>query len=152
MSLRRYGSLFLKVVEKHQSVFPSHSFNPPAFRSHFGKKWKSLYSLDLIGHHYRILLAYFSSSFCLVVICAVVLVRVPVNSTKKITTSTVKSCKTTQKMSVVQAIPDMRIIRSARVLPVRPTRLRQVKHLFFLGLEESGLLPSSLHSATGAGE
>lgn len=51
-----------------------------------------LYSLDLVGHHHRVLFADLGSSFGLVVIRTVVLVGVPMDATEEVTTAAVKSC------------------------------------------------------------
>lgn len=91
MSLRRYSSLifFLRWSKNTSPFFKSSILST----SVLGENGKSLYSLDLIGHHYRIFLADLGGGFRLVIVRAIVLVWVPVNSTEQITASTVKTCK-----------------------------------------------------------
>lgn len=50
----------------------------------------ALYSLDLVGHHHRVLFADLGGGLCLVVIGAVVLIGVPVEATEQVATATVK--------------------------------------------------------------
>lgn len=52
-----------------------------------------LYSLDLVGHHHRVFFTDLGSSFSLIVIGAIVLVRISVDAAEKVATATVESCK-----------------------------------------------------------
>lgn len=52
-----------------------------------------LYSLNLIGHHHRVLFADLGRSLRLVVVGAVVLVRVAMESTEEIPTAAVEPCQ-----------------------------------------------------------
>lgn len=53
----------------------------------------NLYSLDLVGHHHRVLLTDLGGGFCLIIVGTVVLVRVPVDATEQVATTTVKAWK-----------------------------------------------------------
>ena len=124
-----------------------------------------LYSLDLVRHHNRVLLADLGRGLRLVVIRTAVLVRVPVDPAKQVATATVESwwaqwtavSKRFEMNSKTLAVGKKNLFWSLykkkkenqplhwspACLPVRPTFLRHIKHLFFLGLGGSPL-PSSL--------
>ena len=55
--------------------------------------WSNLYSLDLVSNHNRVLFTDLGSSFGLVIVGAVVLVRVAVDATEQVPTATVEPWK-----------------------------------------------------------
>ena len=87
-----------------------------------------LYSLDLVRHHHRVLLADLGGGLRLVVVRTVVLVRVPVDSAKQVATATVEAWWVGGGNTV-----DSRV-RTALKLTARPPAGRSVvgkKNLFW---------------------
>lgn len=84
---RAHFKRFTLILQSLMSKVSS-SFSPlmSSFSSH-------LYSLDLVGHHHGVLFADLGGGFGLVIIGAVVLVGVPVDTTEQVATATVEPWK-----------------------------------------------------------
>lgn len=79
-------------LDRRASASPFFCYISPRNEGKRSKPKKSwcLYSLDLVGHHHRILLADFGRGFSFVVVWAVVLVWITVKPTEEVSTATVE--------------------------------------------------------------
>lgn len=122
------------------------SFLKKAHRSQEVKSNVSIsYSLDLVGNHHRIFLANLVRGFSFVIVGAVMLVRVTVKSTKKVSAAAVETWNTTAEDAPSQP-GEFRAAKHPR-LPTGSLR----RHCGFLELDSnSGISDQAFESCTCA--